>query len=176
MTDPLLELKSLETEISGFLMRYQQAQMDYTNNVRNGSTINAGLDLKKMNDLNGQILQKIDRAKILAVLAIPIENKNQEKITNNIPKLKEKADTLSKEKAVIDTLLEKHDNIIGANKVISLERQSNYYKYISMFFISILMVGITLRAYFTDSTNIVELSIALVAGLLIIYNLITYFF
>lgn len=175
MTDPLLELKSLETEINGLLSHYQQVQMEYTNNVRSGLNAKAGIDLQQLNELNGQILQKIGRAKTLALLSIPTENKNNETITSNIPNLKEKADSLSKEKEVIDSLLEKQYSIRGANKMISLERQSNYYKYISMFFVSILIIGITIRAYFTDSTNSVELFIALIATLLIIYHLITYF-
>jgi hypothetical protein len=175
MTDPLLELKTLETEINGLLSRYQQVQMDYTNSVASGLNTKAGIDLQELNELNGRILQKIERAKTLALLAIPTERKNNGTITGNIPDLKEKADRLSKEKQLIDGLLEKQHSIIGANKTISLERQSNYYKYISMFFVSILIIGITIRAYFTDSTSSVELFIALIAALLIIYHLITYF-
>ena len=75
MTDPLLELKTLETEINGLLSRYQQVQMDYTNNVRSQSTTNATVNLRLLNELNGQILQKIGRAKTLAILTIPIEKK-----------------------------------------------------------------------------------------------------
>ena len=82
---------------------------------------------------------------------------------------------LAKEKEVIDNLLEKQNSITGANKIITLERQSNYYKYISMFFVSILIIGITIRAYFTDSTSSVELFISLIASLLIVYHLISYF-
>ena len=175
MTDPLLELKTLETEINGLLSRYQQVQMDYTTSVASGLNTKAGIDLQELNELNGRILQKIERAKTLALLAIPTERKNNGTITGNIPDLKEKADRLSKEKQLIDGLLEKQHSIIGANKTISLERQSNYYKYISMFFVSILIIGITIRAYFTDSTSSVELFIALIAALLIIYHLITYF-
>jgi hypothetical protein len=168
-------LKTLETEINGLLSRYQQVQMDYTNSVASGLNTKAGIDLQELNELNGRILQKIERAKTLALLAIPTERKNNGTITGNIPDLKEKADRLSKEKQLIDGLLEKQHSIIGANKTISLERQSNYYKYISMFFVSILIIGITIRAYFTDSTSSVELFIALIAALLIIYHLITYF-
>ena len=175
MTDPLLEIKSLETEINGLLSHYQQIQMDYTNNVRSGNNSKASIDLHQLDELNGQILQKIDRAKTLAVLSIPAENENQETIMKNIPNLKEKADNLSKEKQLIDNLLEKQYSIKGANNIISLERQSNYYKYISMFLVSILIIGITIRAYFTDSTNIVEILIAFTAVILIIYHLIKYF-
>lgn len=175
MTDPLLELKTLEKEINEFLARYQQVQMDYTNNVRSQSTTNANANLLLLNDLNGQILQKIGQAKTLAILTIPIEKKNNDTISSNIPNLKEKADMLAKEKEVIDNLLEKQNSIIGANKIITLERQSNYYKYISMFFVSILLIGITIRAYFTDSTSSVELFISLIASLLIVYHLIRYF-
>lgn len=175
MIDPLLEIKSLETEINGLLSHYQQIQMDYTNNVRSGINSKASIDLHQLDELNGQILQKIDRAKTLAVLSIPIENENQETIMKNIPNLKEKADNLSKEKQLIDNLLEKQYSIKGANNIVSLERQSNYYKYISMFLVSILIIGITIRAYFTDSTNIVEILIALTTVILIIYHLVKYF-
>lgn len=175
MTDPLLELKSLEDEIIGLLSRYKQIQMDYTTSITSGSKSSAGIDLQKLNELNGQILQKLDRAKTLALLIIPIETENQSEITRNIPNLKEKADSLSREKQMIDNLLERHYSIKGSNRTISLERQSNYYKYMSMFFVSILIIGITIRAYLTDSTSSAELFIIAIAALLIIYHLITYF-
>jgi len=176
MSDTLLEFKILENEITGLLSQYQQAQMNYTNSVMSGFTSKAVIDLQTLNELNSQILQKIYTAKTLAVLSIPTETNNQQTITSNIPNLKKQADKLSKEKIIIDTLLEKQNSILGANKIISLERQSNYYKYICMFFVSILIIGITIRAYFTDSTNAVELFIVLMALLLITYHSITYFF
>jgi len=176
MTDPLLEMKNLEAEIDGLIIQYQQVQMNYTSDVKNGLNTKAGSELQRMNELNGQILQKIGRAKTLAVSKmVPIGNENQEKIFKNIPNLKEKADRLSSEKLLIDKLLEEQYSIEGANQMVTLERQSNYYKYITMFFISILIIGITIRAYFTDSTNGVELIIALIASLLVIYHSIMYF-
>ena len=176
MTDPLLEMKNLETEIEGLIIQYEQVQVNYTNNIKNGLSAKAGLELQRLNELNGQLLQKIGQAKTLAVSKmIPTENENQAKIFKNIPDLKEKANRLSSEKRVIDKLLEEQQSINGANQMITLERQSNYYKYITMFFISILIIGITLRAYFSDSTNSVELIIALIASLLIIYHSIMYF-
>jgi hypothetical protein len=175
MTDPLLEMKLLESEINGLIAQYQQTQKEYTENVTNNLNAKAGLELQRLNELNGQILQKIGRAKSLALLAIPIENENQEKIVKNIPNLKEKADSLSSDKLLIDKLLDEQYTIKGATQMVTLERQSNFYKYISMFFVSILIIGITIRAYFTDSTNSIELIIALIASLLIIYHLTMYF-
>lgn len=174
MTDPLLEMKTLETEINGLIIQYQQLQLEYTNDIRNGLNAKASSDLQRLNELNGQILQKIARSKTLASSVIPIRDENQTKIFKNIPNLKNKADTLSNDKLIIDKLLEEQNSIKSANQMISLERQSNYYKYISMIFTSILIIGITIRAYTTDTTNSIELIIALIAFLLVMYNFIMY--
>ena len=168
----LVEVKTEELGINMLVDVYNQIQTDYIKNINGGFRNEAKNNLNQMNEINMKLLRALDTVKSTMRNAYEKGIDNQQLVTINNPQLIEITNKLYKDETEIKNALDELQNAEADNVSSSRQRKSNLYKYVAMMVVSVITVGLTIRAFSSNESNTIETVILVLAIALVIYHLV----
>lgn len=165
-----LKIKLEELGIDMLLNAYNDIQADYNKNITAGDMTQAKEDLKKMGEINSLLQSAIKDARYQVNNLYRKGIQNQAQVIQNNPELVSLTERLNKDEMEIISEYNNLRQITSEDVDVTLLNNSNYFRYIVMFILAIIFVGLTIRAFATNTSNNIEnIILVLAIGLAIYY-------
>lgn len=172
-----VELKLYETNLAKLLTNYEETHTNYLNSVRQQNKIASVIYLRKLEDLNSEILL------LMAEMSQSIVKINNDEkyatykanIVKKMTDLNTLNDKMQTDQTTIKGLMDEMYDLDGKNESLRLKQKSNlYYIIISLIFIIIIIYAL-IHIFASNESNTLE-NIILVLAILFLLSLFWYMF
>lgn len=166
----IMKLRTFETENKLLIKEYDKEHKTYLRNIKNKDFDSAQSNLDSLNQVNTQLINNLNSIKALLKKGISEGSVMQDIATASIPILNSTYKRANRQNAIINRLNNEIKNIDGELQSSKLEEQSNQIQFVILFIVGLIIIYITIKAFFTQDSGMLEnIILAICFGLLVYY-------